>query len=278
MTRFVIDVMDGTRGREGMLTTWGAHVLVIDDEPESLASLLRALREPGWRVSVCTGGRQGFHRAQALVPDLIVLDRRMADMDGLVTCRLLLESPRTCDIPIVFLSSASAGADRLTGLNHGAVDYVTKPFLPAEVVARIRIHLRRSTYRASMPATGPMPLLSQGEVVLRAAMRLIGANLAELPPLAEIARQVGTHDKKLSAIFREHLGQTVFAWVREERLRVSREWLAESRMSIHDVAAQVGFRSAANFATAFRARMGVTPSQYRASLRETGEGSGVDGG
>lgn len=261
-----------------MLTAAKAHVLVIDDMPETLQSLLSALREQHWRVSVATDGRQGFHRAQALAPDLILLDVRMPGMDGFATCRLLNESPRTHDIPIIFLTSAAAGVDRLEGLQHGAVDYVTRPCLPAEVVARVRIHLQRAVRSSVSAPSGPMPLLSQGEVMLRAAMRLIGANLAGLPPLADLARQVGTHDKKLSAIFRKHLGMTVFAWVREERLRVSREWLADSHMSIHDIAAQVGFHSAANFATAFRARMGVTPSQYRSDMQQVDihEGSNAD--
>lgn len=255
-------------GRRGCGVKAGIHILVVDDDPESLGSLLSALREQDWRVSVAGGGRQGFHRAQAFDPDLILLDVRMPDMDGLTVGRLLRESPRMRHTPIMFLSSANADDDRLAGLLGGGVDYVTKPFLPAEVVARIRVHLMRTAADDQAATNEPMPLLSDGEITLRAAMRLIHANLAELPPVAEIAHQVGTHDKKLSAVFREHLGMTVFAWVREERLRLAREWLADTDMSVHDIAMQVGFRSAANFATAFRARMGVAPSQYRNNARQ----------
>jgi transcriptional regulator GlxA family with amidase domain len=120
---------------------------------------------------------------------------------------------------------------------------------------------------ASEPST-PQALLSPDEVILRAAMRFIGANLARLPALAEIAHKVGTHDKKLSAIFRQYLDMTVFAWIRDERLRLGRELLTNSRMSMQDIADQVGFRSACNFTTAFRERMGVTPSAFRQRLRE----------
>lgn len=244
-----------------------AHILAIDDAPESLGSLKSTLREQAWQVSVATDGRQGFHRAQALQPALILLDVFMPGMGGFATCRLLKESPRTRDIPIIFLTCADDGDERVAGLQQGGVDYVVKPFLPAEVVARIKIHLQRTTNAPEPEPSGPMPLLSQGEITLRAAMRHINTNLSELPPLADIAHKVGTHDKKLSAIFREHLGMTVFAWVREERLRVAREWLADSHMSVQDIALQVGFHSAANFATAFRQRMGATPSQYRKNLQ-----------
>lgn len=252
------------------------HILVIDDAPESLQRLPSTLREQGWRISVATTGRQGFHRAQALSPDIILLDVQMPGMDGFATCRLLQESPRTHGIPVIFLTAVGDDVQRLKGLQNGGSDYVVKPFLPAEIVARIRIHLQRSSPRPVASSAEPMVLLSQGEITLRSAMRLISENLADLPPLVDIAHEVGTHDKKLSAIFRQHLGVTVFAWAREERLRVAREWLANSHMDIADVAEQVGFHSAANFATAFRHRLGVTPSQYRQNLREASANSGSD--
>jgi DNA-binding response OmpR family regulator len=247
-------------------------VLIVDDEPGELRALADLLRGDGLRVSVAVDGRQGFHRAQALSPDLILLDVRMPAMDGFAVCRLLKESPRTQDVPVIFLTSAAADEERLEGLLHGGVDYVTKPCLPAEVLARIRIHLRLAPRAPAAQPEGPASLLSQDEVILRAAMRLIGANLGALPPLAEIAHRVGTHDKKLSAIFRQHLGMTVFAWIREERLRRSRELLADSGMNMQDIAETIGFRSACNFITAFRERMGVTPNRYRQCLDE---GAGV---
>lgn len=243
-------------------------ILVIDDRPEEIRSVIELFRNEQLRVNVATDMRQGYERAVALMPDLILLDVRMPQIDGLAGSRLLKESPRTRDIPIIFLSSAGAQDERLEGLMHGAVDYVLKPCLPAEVLARVRIHLRLATRTALPEPSTPQALLSPDEVILRAAMRFIGSNLAHLPSLAEIAHKVGTHDKKLSAIFREHLGMTVFAWIRDERLRRGRELLTDSRMSMQDVAEQVGFRSACNFTTAFRERMGVTPSAFRRGLHE----------
>lgn len=247
-----------------------AHILIIDDQPQSLGSLTTLLRATGWRISIATRGKQGFHRAQVLQPDLILLDVFMPEMDGFAVCRLLQESPRTCDVPVIFLTSAEADSERLQGLETGSVDYVAKTCQPAEVVARIRIHLRWRDRTATHAVATPMPLLSQGEIELRAAMRVISENLATVPSLDELAQRAGTHRKKLSTIFREHLGMTVFAWIREERLRMAREWLTTSEASVQDIAAEVGFHSDANFATAFRKRMGVTPSQYRANRRHTG--------
>jgi DNA-binding response OmpR family regulator len=245
-------------------------ILIVDDRPEEIRTVIELLRNEQLRVNVATDMRQGYERAVALVPDLILLDVRMPNIDGLAGSRLLKESPRTRDIPIIFLSSAGAEDERLEGLLHGAVDYVLKPCLPAEVLARIRIHLRLTPRVAAREPSTPQALLSPEEVILRAAMRFIGANLSRLPSLADIAHKVGTHDKKLSAIFRQHLGMTVFAWIRDERLRLGRELLTDSRMNMQDIAEQVGFRSACNFTTAFRERTGVTPSTFRRGLQERG--------
>ncbi|KRF02209.1 AraC family transcriptional regulator [Frateuria sp. Soil773] len=261
-----------------MLAPSQAHILVIDDTPEAIRPLLLALRGRHWRVSVATDARQGQQRAQLLAPDLILLDVRMPGMDGFALCRLLQASPRTRDIPVLFLTSAGAADERLEGLSQGGVDYIMKTCEPAELLARVQIHLQLARRRAAAVDDTPAPPLSPDEVVLRAAMRLIGQQLAELPPLEAIAARVGTHDKKLSAIFRRHLGMTVFAWVREERLRRGRELLADPLLSMQEIAGSVGFRSACNFTTAFRERMGVTPSQYRKGLQDGAAGKGTPAG
>ncbi len=239
-------------------------ILVIDDAPEELRALITLLRAHDFRLSLASEPHQGYQRALALRPDLILLDVHMPQMDGFTLCRLLREAPATQRVPIVFLTSAASLDDRLEGLTLGGVDYVIKPCLPEEVLARIRVHLQRVwRERPAAASDEPLERLDPDQVILRAAMRFIDQRLAELPGLGDIARQVGTHDKRLSTIFREHLGTTVFAYIREARLRRAQTLLRESEMSIQDIADLVGFRSACNFATAFRERLGVTPSQFR---------------
>jgi DNA-binding response OmpR family regulator len=240
------------------------HILVVDDVPEDIRSLLQALRAQPWRVSLATTGEQGYQRAQSLEPDLILLDVRMPDMDGFALCRLLQELPRVRDVPILFLTSANAPTERLEGLSHGGVDYILKTCDPAELIARVKIHLRLADRTAPAPQDeADAAPVTHDEVVLRAAMRLISGQLAEPFTLEQIAADVGTYEKRLSAIFRQRLGMTVFAWIREERLRKGRTLLVETTLGMQDIAEQVGFRSASNFTTAFRERVGVTPSQYR---------------
>jgi len=248
------------------------HILLIDDIPEDIRATLILLKTQPWRISLASDAYQGYQRALALRPDLIVLDVHMPQMDGFSLCRLLREAPATRQTPILFLSSANTSLERLEGLTVGAVDYIPKSCAPEEVLARIKIHLQLTWRAPSALHERPADPEPQGdEIVLRAAMRLIENQLDDMPSLGILAQKVGTHEKRLSAIFREHLGMTVFAYIRDARLRRGQDLLAESTMSVQDVAELVGFRNACNFTTAFRQRIGMTPSQFRQQTLGTSE-------
>lgn len=248
-----------------------AHVLIVDDQPDELRLLIEILRGTGCRISVAFDGSQAYQRAQAISPDLILMDVRMPRMDGFAACRLLAETPATRAIPIIFLTAAGGLDERLEGLHIGGVDYVTKPFEPAEVLARIRVHLARADRFRQAPADSPASDASDGDaVIVRAAMRHLSERLSAPPTVDQLARLVGTNEKRLSHAFRETLGQTVFEYVRSERLRVAQRLLAGTALSIANIAEEIGFSSAANFATAFRERFGVTPSVYRDEQRARG--------
>lgn len=249
------------------------HILVIDDCLEDISSLLVLLKAQRWRITEASEAHQGYQRAQALRPDLIVLDVRMPGMNGFTLGRLLREVPGLSEVPIIFLTNAGDLDERLEGLSLGAVDYVLKSSAAEEVLARIRIHLQLAQRLCAGAAAGRGVLLNDermhaDQILLRAAMRFIAQNLGEVPSLAELARKVGTHDKRLSAIFRAHLNMTVFGYIREARLRRGQELLADSSMSVQGIADLVGFRSTCNFTTAFRERQGMTPSQFRQQSRD----------
>ncbi|BBP51381.1 MULTISPECIES: response regulator transcription factor [Pseudomonas] len=240
------------------------HILLIDDVPEDIRATLILLKAQPWRISLASDAHQGYQRALALRPDLIVLDVHMPHMNGFSLCRLLREAPSTRHTPILFLSSANSSIERLEGLTVGGVDYIPKSCAPEEVLARIKIHLQLTWRAPPTHQQNPADPEPEGdEIVLRAAMRLIEDHLDDMPSLVQLAQKVGTHEKRLSRIFREHLGLTVFAYIRDARLRRGQDLLSESAMSVQDVAELVGFRNACNFTTAFRQRIGMTPSQFR---------------
>lgn len=241
-----------------------AHILLIDDQPEALKDVVKLLIAKNFRVSQASSPQSGLHRARAILPDLIVLDLYMPGMNGFSLCRLLQEDTATRDIPIIFLSSSLLVEDRIKGLELGGVDFVSKPCYPPELLARIRVHLQlhRSTDKLNKNPAGTTERPEQ--VVLNAAVKLILSNLQDVPTLAEIAQAVGTSDKTLLRIFRHELGTTVFAFVREAKINQAKSLLANNpTLPIEDIAALLGFSSAANFSTAFKSREGLSPSQYR---------------
>jgi DNA-binding response OmpR family regulator len=240
-----------------------AHILVVDDQPDQLRLLIDVLRQAGCRISVAFDGAQAYQRALAISPDLIVMDVRMPRMDGFAACRLLAEAPATRDIPIIFLTAAGELHDRLEGLDIGGVDYVSKPFEAAEVLARIRVHLQRAGRRETQEAATDESASTGNSAIVRAATRHLSQRLSTPPTVEQLARLVGTNEKRLSRAFREELGQTVYEHLRGERLRIAQHLLASTPLSVALIAEEIGFSSAANFATAFRERFGVSPSAYR---------------
>lgn len=117
------------------------HILVADDDRHILDIITFALEKAGMRVTLTENGQQAVEAFAAHQPDLIVLDINMPEMDGLEVCRAVR---KTSDTPILFLSSRDDEIDRILGLEIGGDDYVTKPFSPRELVARINAILKRT--------------------------------------------------------------------------------------------------------------------------------------
>ncbi|WP_072902241.1 response regulator transcription factor [Cognatiyoonia sediminum] len=121
------------------------HILVADDDARIRDVLRIALGQAGFEVDEVADGKEALRAAQRTQPDLIVLDIGMPEMDGLEVCR---ELRKTSQVPILFLTAQGDEIDRVVGLEMGADDYVSKPFSPREVIARIRAILKRSGVEA----------------------------------------------------------------------------------------------------------------------------------
>lgn len=118
------------------------RVLIVDDDAALAEVVARYLRREGFDVDYAPDGATGLERALATLPDLVVLDLMMPGMDGFEVCRRLREATT---IPVVMLTARGEEHDRIAGLDLGADDYVTKPFSPGELAARVRAVLRRAT-------------------------------------------------------------------------------------------------------------------------------------
>jgi DNA-binding response OmpR family regulator len=136
-------------------------VLVVDDEPIVREIVVRALRRNGFTTLEATDGPEARRLIETTDPSLVILDVVLPGTDGLELCRWI-----RCrfDLPVIVLSARSGEADRIAGLEHGADDYITKPFSPGELAARVRTVLRRANPPAS--AAAPAGQLRIGELVI----------------------------------------------------------------------------------------------------------------
>ncbi|MBB4956087.1 two-component system OmpR family response regulator [Agrobacterium vitis] len=124
------------------------HILIVEDDPEIGALLAETMRENGMNATTVEDGNEMFARMRQFTFDLIILDVMLPGEDGISLCRRL-RSEKT--IPIILVTSLGEEVDRIVGLEVGADDYITKPFSPREVVARIRSALRRASYGLATP-------------------------------------------------------------------------------------------------------------------------------
>ncbi|HET9495436.1 MAG TPA: response regulator transcription factor [Chloroflexia bacterium] len=131
------------------------RILVVDDDPHIRETLKRYLTYEGYRVDLAEDGRQALNGMATEPADLVVLDVGLPDMDGLEVCRRIREAD---DVPIIMLTARGTLEDKVDGLDSGADDYITKPFEPEELSARIRALLRRKTPQSQALRFGPIIL------------------------------------------------------------------------------------------------------------------------
>ena len=117
------------------------EILIVDDEAANLRLLHSILSIEGYRVRAAPSGKFALSFVKLESPDLILLDIIMPDMDGFEVCRQLKADPQTANIPVIFLSALQDGAEKVKAFALGGIDYVVKPYLPEELIARIETHL-----------------------------------------------------------------------------------------------------------------------------------------
>lgn len=127
-----------------------ADVLIVDDTLANLQLLTSVLKEEGYKVRPASSGAMAIQAIAKKLPDLILLDIKMPDMDGYTVCQKLKANPYTQDIPIIFISALSDVADKVKAFSVGGLDYINKPFQFEEVKARVSTHLKLKSYQNEM--------------------------------------------------------------------------------------------------------------------------------
>lgn len=197
-------------------------IFVVEDDPTVSEVVLRYLENEGFAVRCFSDGTSALEALAELLPDLLVLDIMLPGIDGLEVCRRARE---VGDVPVIMLTALGEESDRLAGLETGADDYITKPFSPRELVARVRAVLRR-TAPPEHPTTG---VIEKGDLridldarVVEVSGRPISLTVREFDLLAFLAareRQVFTREELLDKVWGYTFGDRSTVTVHVRRLR-----------------------------------------------------------
>ena len=170
------------------------RVLVVDDEPDLLELVHYNLTKAGYEVACVLSGEEALAHVRSSTPDLIVLDVLLPGLDGLEICKALRRNPTTAGIPIIMLTARSEDADVVAGLELGADDYLTKPFSPRVLLARIKAVLRRQQGEAAdaeMTVVYDDVVIHPGRYEVRAGDQMVNLTPTEFHILHFLARRPG---------------------------------------------------------------------------------------
>ncbi|MEY3220235.1 MAG: hypothetical protein RIT27_1592 [Pseudomonadota bacterium] len=258
-------------------------ILVIDDDSFNVHLVAHYLRDFKFDLLSAFNGQEGLQLARHACPQLILLDIHMSGMTGFEVCQWLKADEHLRMIPVIFFSASNKPDDVAAAFAHQGQDYLFKPVREEEVIARVIAHLphsdlqqplinrfeayfNRQTIDNNIAEQFPEETTSQSvETIdkIYALREVLLNNLQFSPKLEDIANEVGLNRNKLNEQFKVLFGDTVFAWLREQRLQRARDLLKDESLSIQDIAIQVGLSSQAQLSRMFKARFGQTPREYR---------------
>ncbi len=207
------------------------RILVVDDDPPSVKMTAFLLREEGYEVITADNGLHALEMVQTEAPDLVIMDVMMPRVDGLEVTRRIRQ---TMDVPIIILSAKGETADKVSGLEVGADDYLSKPFEPSELIARVKAVLRRSEAFASSDmqstlAVGDLRLDPMGYRVIRSDGREIELTPIEFRLLHVLMRNAGrvlNHDYLLANAWGydyEGYANQIAVYVRRLRTKIEQD-------------------------------------------------------
>jgi signal transduction histidine kinase/DNA-binding response OmpR family regulator/ligand-binding sensor domain-containing protein len=250
-------------------------ILVVEDH-DDMRRHIRSMLEPQYRIIEAADGKEGIEKAKEFMPDLIVSDIMMPEVDGYQLCRTLKKDIRTSHIPIVMLTAKASEKSVIRGLETGADDYVTKPFNENMLCVRIKnlIDLRRQMQlkiqREKMLLPAEIPVSNQDDLFLKEFQGIIEKNLDDEDfSIDVLSKKLLISRSTLFTKIQALTGETPNQFIQSYRLERGAQLLRENFGNVTEVAMAVGFSTPQYFAKLFKEKFHQSPKAFQASEAKT---------
>ncbi len=242
-------------------------VLIVDDN-EDFITFMRDSLSLYFSVQSAVNGREAWNIIPELMPDLIVSDLMMPEMDGNELCRNVKADKHTQNIPFVLLTAKQSVENKVEGLTIGADDYVTKPFNMEVLILRMRKLIDLSSRSKSRNRIDPEPsdivITSLDEKLIENAIKYVEANISRSDlSVEELSHELGMSRVHLYKKLLQITGKTPIEFIRVIRLKRAAQLLRESQQNVSEIAYQLGFNNPKYFSKYFKDEFGVLPSVYQ---------------
>ena len=248
-------------------------VLLVEDN-EDMVAYIRAILNARFHCVAEPDGKQGLAKARTLIPDIIISDIMMPEMDGLEMCRQLKADKRTSHIPVILLTAKSDDASRIEGLQAGADAYLAKPFNQTELLVRagnlieLRAQLqeryRDLSFLFQLRPDYPEEDIHPEDHFMRELHSIIEANLSNAQfSISQLCEQIGMSRATLYKKFKALSNQSIAHFIRRTRLHKARQLLENTSLNVSQVAIDVGFKNLSTFSRSFSEEFGLNPSEIK---------------
>ena len=244
------------------------EVLVVEDNPEIRKFLVRTL-SGRFKVLEASNGLEAYERIQMKLPDLIISDVMMPEMDGITLTKKVKSSPSTSHIPVILLTARTGTVFKKEGFENGADDYITKPFNSAVLIARIENMLKsREVLTAQIRnelAAKPtdLNLATPDERFLRDLVQVVHGHLDNSELNAElVASEMGMSHSVVYKKVKALTGYNLVEFIRDYRLEQAAEMLQKYQFTVAETCYKVGFSDRKYFSQIFKKKFGITPSEH----------------
>ena len=248
-------------------------ILLVEDN-DDLRFYLKDNLKQSFHVIEAVNGRDGWQKALALHPQLIVSDVNMPEMNGLDLCKKIKEDTRTAQIPIILLTAVTGHKEQLAGLEKGANDYIVKPFNFEILLSKIQNLLQlqqtlKKTYQKQVEIqASDIAIVSEDDKFMKSALTYIEANITNTNfSVEELAKHLNLSRVSLYKKLLALTGKTPVDCIRTIRLKRALQLLEKSKLSIANIGYEVGFNNPAYFAKVFKEEFGILPSEYIIEFR-----------